>query len=114
VPHGAGSADAADQRDGRNGRGGCDGRGGRDGHGRGSCDLRQSAPAARERFAAEAGAGAESVELMELTMQNLRDGGTVDRSDFLARADMLCAAGKTVLVSDYFEFHRLASRSRNS
>ncbi len=64
---------------------------------------------ARERFAPEPGEDAEIVELMELTMQNLRDGGKVDRSDFLARADMLCAAGKTVLISDYFEFHRLAS-----
>ena len=29
--------------------------------------------------------------------------------DFLARADMLAAAGKTVLISDYFEYYRLAT-----
>src|SRR3569623_1590819 len=36
------------------------------------------------------------VELLELTTRNLRDeGGMVDRRDFLARADMLAALGKT-------------------
>jgi hypothetical protein len=50
------------------------------------------------------------VELMELTMSNLREqGGDVDRADFLARADMLAASGKTVLISDYFEYYRLAA-----
>jgi len=51
----------------------------------------------------------EIVELMELTMRNLREeGGEVDRADFLARADMLAASGKTVIISDYFEYYRLA------
>jgi hypothetical protein len=72
---------------------------------------------ARENFArdlaseggGEAGDG-EIVELMELTMRNLREeGGGVDRADFLARADMLAASGKTVLISDYFEYYRLAA-----
>jgi hypothetical protein len=37
-------------------------------------------------------------------------GGTeVDRRDFLARADVLGACGMTVLISDYFEYHRLAA-----
>jgi hypothetical protein len=49
------------------------------------------------------------VELMELTMRNLLSSGTVDLSDFLARADMLAAVGKTVLISDYFEYYRLAA-----
>jgi hypothetical protein len=52
----------------------------------------------------------EVIELMELTMRNLREeGGGVDRADFLARADMLAASGKTVLISDYFEYYRLAA-----
>ncbi len=55
-------------------------------------------------------AGGEIVELMELTTRNLSDaGGVVDRRDFLARADMLAALGKTVLISDYFEYYRLAA-----
>jgi hypothetical protein len=66
---------------------------------------------ARENFARDLGPeGGEIVELMELTMRNLREaGGEVDRSDFLARADMLAAAGKTVLISDYFEYFRLSA-----
>src|SRR5215471_11010551 len=67
--------------------------------------------AARESFTRDLGDGhAEIVELMELTMRNLReDGGEVDRGDFLARADMLAASGKIVLISDYFEYYRLAA-----
>ncbi len=48
--------------------------------------------------------------LMELTMRNLLAGGTeVDRRDFLARAELLGARGITVLISDYFEYYRLAA-----
>jgi len=66
---------------------------------------------AREAFDIELGEGQEPiVELMELTMRNLREeGGEVDRGDFLARADMLAALGKTVIISDYFEYYRLAA-----
>lgn len=46
--------------------------------------------------------------LMELTMNNLLSEGELDLSDFLARIDVLAATGHTVLISDYFEFHRLA------
>jgi hypothetical protein len=45
---------------------------------------------------------------MEITMRNLLSEGKLDLSDFLARADVLAAAGKTVLISDYFEYYRLA------
>jgi hypothetical protein len=67
--------------------------------------------AARESFVRDQGDEAgEPVELMELTMRNLREeGGQVNRLDFLARADMLAASGKTVLISDYFEYYRLAA-----
>ena len=34
--------------------------------------------------------------------------GTVNRRDFLARADLLAACGMTTLISDYVEYHRLA------
>ena len=48
--------------------------------------------------------------LMELTMRNLlADGKDVDRRDFLARAELLGACGMTVLISDYFEYYRLAA-----
>src|ERR1700680_1740159 len=65
---------------------------------------------AHERFSAEPEvAGGKVLELMEITMRNLLAGGPIDISAFLVRADVLAAAGKTVLVSDYFEYYRLAA-----
>jgi hypothetical protein len=64
---------------------------------------------AHERFAADCETKPERiVDLMEITMRNLLVTGKIDLSDFLARADLLAAAGKTVLISDYFEYFRLA------
>ena len=76
-----------------------------------SAEASATGAAAHGAGAMHAGGGGEGevVELMELTMRNLLDeGGGVDRADFLARADMLAASGKTVLISDYFEYYRLA------
>jgi hypothetical protein len=54
--------------------------------------------------------GRPVLPLMEITMGNLLAGGPdVDRRDFLARAELLGACGLTVLISDYFEYYRLAS-----
>jgi hypothetical protein len=65
---------------------------------------------AHERFATEINVKPEEIiELMEITMRNLLVTGKIDLSDFLARADLLAAAGKTVLISDYFEYYRLAA-----
>ena len=70
---------------------------------------------AQEKFSREPGvAGDEVVSLMEITMHNLQSAGgqgngEIDLRDFLARADMLAACGKTVLISDYFEYYRLAA-----
>ena len=55
-------------------------------------DMIQSA---RERFSSELGdESGQLVELMEITMRNLLATGKIDLTDFLARADMLAAAGK--------------------
>ncbi len=66
---------------------------------------------AREKFEADpAVAGREILLLTELTMANLlAGGGSVDRRDFLARAELLAACGMTVLISDYVDYHRLAA-----
>ncbi len=66
---------------------------------------------ALEKFQADpANEGRDILELTELTMANLLAGGSnVDRRDFLARADLLAACGKTVLISDYVDYHRLAA-----
>jgi len=65
---------------------------------------------ARERFAEGLNVKpGDIIELMEITMRNLLVTGKIDPGDFLARADLLSAAGKTVLISDYFEYYRLAA-----
>ncbi|MHA3773028.1 TonB-dependent receptor [Verrucomicrobiota bacterium sgz303538] len=66
---------------------------------------------AYEKFTADpAVAGKPVLQVMEITMRNLLDGASeIDRRDFLARADVLAASGMTVLVSDYFEYYRLAA-----
>ena len=67
--------------------------------------------AALEKFTADpAVAGKTVLPLMEITMRNLlADSTEVDRRDFLARADLLAACGFTVLISDFFEYYRLAA-----
>ena len=51
----------------------------------------------------------QTIELCEISMNNLlRDGG-VDQLAFIDRADALQALGKTVLISRCPEFHRIAS-----
>ncbi|MFM7321323.1 MAG: TonB-dependent receptor [Armatimonadota bacterium] len=52
------------------------------------------------------------VTLFEITMRNLLARGEIDYDDFLARADMIAATGATVLISDYFEYYRLAGYLR--
>jgi hypothetical protein len=66
---------------------------------------------ARSKFESDPGvAGVPVLPLAELTMRNLlAGGGDVDRRDFLARADLLAACGMTVVISDYFEYYRLAA-----
>ncbi len=63
---------------------------------------------AREAFLADGQTEAGTVrEIMEITMKNLRDRGQAEDADFLARVDLLAAAGKLVLVSDLGAFHDL-------
>ncbi|MEM1057663.1 MAG: TonB-dependent receptor [Verrucomicrobiota bacterium] len=48
------------------------------------------------------------VEVMEITMRNLLSTGVIDHKDFLARADLITAMGKHVLISNYARFYRLS------
>jgi hypothetical protein len=64
---------------------------------------------AEEKFAQEDAGDAPVLALTELTMRNLRAAGDkVDRRDFLARADLLGACGMTTVITDYYEYNRLA------
>lgn len=67
---------------------------------------------ARQQFETTVEEGQEIVSLFELTMKNLLATGEIDYADFLARADVLAATGATVLISDYFEYYRLAAYLR--
>jgi hypothetical protein len=49
------------------------------------------------------------VVLMEITLGNLLADGQVDHADFLARVDILGALGRTVLISRFREYYRLAA-----
>ena len=53
--------------------------------------------------------GEDVLTLMEMTLKNLMDGDKIDPRDFLDRVDILGALGKTVLISDFGEYHRLAA-----
>jgi hypothetical protein len=53
--------------------------------------------------------GEEVVVLMEMTMKNLTTEAGIDHKDFLDRVDILGALGKTVLISNYGEYYRLAA-----
>jgi hypothetical protein len=67
---------------------------------------------AKARFSEDpAVAGKPVLALTEITMRNLLAGGAadVDRRDFLARAELLAACGMTVLITDYFDYFRLAA-----
>ena len=66
---------------------------------------------AKAKFAADpAVIGKPVLTLTEITMRNLLAGGAeVDRRDFLARAELLASCGMTVLITDYFDYYRLAA-----
>lgn len=49
------------------------------------------------------------VVLMEMTLENLLAEGQLNHADFLARVDILGALGRTVIISKFGEYFRLAS-----
>ena len=64
---------------------------------------------ARGQFLKESGCSEENtVVLMEMTLENLLSEGQLNHADFLARVDILGALGRTVLISKFGEYYRLA------
>src|SRR5450755_4491821 len=49
------------------------------------------------------------VVVMEMTLENLLSEGQLNHVDFLARVDILGALGRTVLISKFGEYYRLAA-----
>lgn len=64
---------------------------------------------AQAQFVQEPGVqGEDIVVLMEMTMRNLTTESGINQKDFLERVDILCKLGKSVLISNYGEYYRLA------
>src|SRR5437764_5704740 len=64
---------------------------------------------ARRQFLKETGGSEKDlVVLMEMTLENLLSEGQLNHADFLARVDILGALGRTVLISKFGEYYRLA------
>src|SRR5437867_8131477 len=60
-------------------------------------------------FLTQSGCSEEDlVVLMEMTLENLLTEGQLNHADFLARVDILGALGRTVLISRFGEYYRLA------
>ena len=65
---------------------------------------------ARSAFLKQCEGGEEElVVLMEMTLENLLSEGQLNHADFLARVDILGALGRTVLISKFAEYYRLAA-----
>ncbi len=65
---------------------------------------------ARTAFLKQSGCpDADLVVLMEMTLENLLAEGQLNHADFLARVDILGALGRTVIISKFGEYYRLAS-----
>jgi hypothetical protein len=65
---------------------------------------------ARQVFLRQPGAEEEDlVILMEMTLENLLSEGQLNHADFLARVDILGSLGRTVLISKFGEYYRLAA-----
>jgi hypothetical protein len=71
-------------------------------------DLAEAALRQFEREGADVAPG-ETVSIMEITMRTLMTEGQIDLEDFLSRADVLATTGHTVMISDFFEYYRLAA-----
>jgi hypothetical protein len=64
---------------------------------------------ARGVFLNDSGAAEQDiVVLMEMTLENLLAEGQLNHADFLARVDILGSLGRTVLISKFGEYYRLA------
>ncbi len=64
---------------------------------------------AQATFIKDSNLGPEDlVVVSEMTLSNLIESGDIDARDFLQRAEILCALGKNVLISNYGAYYRLA------
>lgn len=48
-----------------------------------------------------------TVVIFEITLSNLKSEGEIDERDFMARADLLCSLGQTVMISNFQEYYKV-------
>jgi hypothetical protein len=68
----------------------------------------------REVFQEQINDDQECLEIMEISLNNLREGEAFDTADYLARIDLLNKLGRTVMVSNRSQFHSLAAHLRRN
>ncbi|MGB5237359.1 MAG: TonB-dependent receptor [Flavobacteriaceae bacterium] len=51
--------------------------------------------------------------IFEITLANLRASGEIDERDFMARAELLCSLGHTVMISKFQEYFKLVEYFNN-
>jgi hypothetical protein len=74
-----------------------------------TCATNDMLDGARRVFLRQSGCSEKDlIVLMEMTLENLLAAGQIDHADFLARVDILGALGRTVLISRFGEYYRLA------
>ncbi|MDR0229194.1 MAG: TonB-dependent receptor [Flavobacteriaceae bacterium] len=49
----------------------------------------------------------DTIVIFEITLSNLLMEGSLDETDFLNRADLLCSLGQTVMISNFQEYYKL-------
>lgn len=55
----------------------------------------------------------KTVVIFEITLSNLKASGEIDERDFMDRAELLCALGHTVLISNFQEYYKLVEYFNN-
>ena len=74
-----------------------------------TCATNDMLDGARRQFLKQSGCAEEDlIVLMEMTLENLLAEGQLNHADFLARVDILGALRRTVLISRFREYYRLA------
>lgn len=48
-----------------------------------------------------------TVVIFEITLSNLKSEGEIDEKDFMARAELLCSLGQTVMISNFQEYYKV-------
>ncbi|WP_406683919.1 TonB-dependent receptor [Seonamhaeicola sp. MEBiC1930] len=54
-----------------------------------------------------------TVVVFEITLSNLRAEGEIDEQDFIDRADLLCALGHSVMISNFQEYYKVVEYFSN-